>query len=396
MRGIQRVGVDFADGLELAEYRERNRSFRVDLEGACGPRELARFKESSAAFRRALVAAAAAPSAIAGKGASDGPAHEYAERVLEVFGPVAAAAGTAAAADLLRDLVVLLPDRSARHCLHEALKALVMREAEASPAPPPLPPWRVRGTNAASRSESASARPREDLAKAAAAAPPDLPPEVADLPPASAFRDPEDRQPSFPLALGAVLAAISVAEDAGPPAGPRRRGSSAPSATWTSALSAHVASLEIHQLESLEAMRLQLSAFGGGEFAPVERLLTLRPQLLLKLNGRSSASGDLTRPWTEWKVAAVSAASTLGADERRRVQAYISLCLQHAEQRERTAGGGSSAAEFPSLRTSAVCGPLMPWEHDASRVAGGADSGLAGDTAGKRKGRQKKVLAAWG
>ncbi|CAE8675504.1 unnamed protein product, partial [Polarella glacialis] len=68
------------------------------------------------------------------------------------------------------------------------------------------------------------------------------------------------------------------------------------------------------------------------DFGPMERLMSLRPLLSLKLQGAQSAGAgaarDRARCWNEWKAAAMTAVHRLGHEERRCVRMYIQLCLR--------------------------------------------------------------------
>lgn len=405
LASIRAAGVDSAERLEQQAYRERNKAFKVELEAACGVEELSRFKQCSATFRRSLADAGSAPETVKGR-----HARTYAVEVLGVFGRISEATAMETAAKLLRDLVILLPDQSVRRSLHQALVALQEEEKEAerraasratapAPASTAAPVARRRAAGASGAAES----PPGDSAGTVA-----LPPEVEAIPVSRAFWRPDAAsQPSFLQALDAVLTAVVRADPAPSSASAGSAGlsrgpaaSAALSPAWTKSLSARIAPLSRHQAESLEMMRTHLSALNGAglEFSPAERLLGLRPQLLLKLSAgrgntgadaRGASAADLSAPWREWKASAVAAAAALRPEERRRVQAYVSLCLQLTTQ-----GGlaGGAMEDFPAMESvagskcrEAVDGDFQDWE-------GGANGG----SPGKRKGRQKRVLAAWG
>lgn len=85
------------------------------------------------------------------------------------------------------------------------------------------------------------------------------------------------------------------------------------------------------------------------DFEPMDRLLSLRPLLQLKLGSASGSSGaDRDRSWWEWKEAAAAAVQRMGLEERKAVQLYVSLALKQEE----------SGAGYP-----AKAPPLAPaWE----------------------------------
>jgi len=131
LQRIEQTGLDVIAGLEPDEYRERNRRFKRDLQAELGEKELRSFKECSAQFRQAFANATGSPKA---KDAG----MTYARRVLEVFATAKAKSGEFVAAELLSDLVLLLPDTEPRKLLRNQLSALQREEAalgEAVPEP---------------------------------------------------------------------------------------------------------------------------------------------------------------------------------------------------------------------------------------------------------------------
>lgn len=124
LKRIEARGIDAAEGQDIAKYREQNRAFRVQLESTCGPVDMAKFKDVSASFRRDLAAARAAPG-----GDTRATVRGYLGDVAEVFMKIAGGSSRENAADLLCDLVVLLPDQTVRHALHRELGGMVAEAA---------------------------------------------------------------------------------------------------------------------------------------------------------------------------------------------------------------------------------------------------------------------------
>ncbi|CAE8688497.1 unnamed protein product, partial [Polarella glacialis] len=124
LQRIDQTGIDVIAALDQDEYRERNRRFKRDLQAELGAEQLMSFKECSAQFRRSL---AEESEQAAGPKAKKGvPAVEtYAQRVLEVFRATCERAGEAVAAELLSDLVLLLPDAAPRSLLRRELLQLL-------------------------------------------------------------------------------------------------------------------------------------------------------------------------------------------------------------------------------------------------------------------------------
>lgn len=111
---IDQTGIDLVAALEQEEWRAKNRRFKRDLEDQLGPTELQHFKECSMQYRYNL------RDADTGAGRSSAAAATYAERVMEVFATTMGKSGEAVAAELLCDLVLLLPDEAPRHLLYQA------------------------------------------------------------------------------------------------------------------------------------------------------------------------------------------------------------------------------------------------------------------------------------
>lgn len=159
---------------------------------------------------------------------------------------------------------------------------------------------------------------------------------------------------------------------------------------------AQVRRLEPHQAESLERLTQHLSAAGGSRFdlAPVDRVLALRPLLLLKL--RSGCAPDAAREsWREWKAVAATAVGGLGADEKLCVLAYVRACIRHVDGSEE---GGKTLANVPTAwkqdrrpepSSGAEQFPALPTPPAAPAVSSSSNEP-------KKKGRQRQVLAAWG
>jgi len=110
------------EGLELSDYRDRNRQFKSDLQEALGPQQLSEFKECSAAFRRSTAQAATASERKLS-------VSKYVQQVLQVFSAALAPGSEAKIATLLADLVALLPDKDLRHDLYDELRNVCDRSS---------------------------------------------------------------------------------------------------------------------------------------------------------------------------------------------------------------------------------------------------------------------------
>merc|ERR1711937_917466 len=106
---------DSKDSMDVDEYRERNRQFKLDLQEELGSLGLERFKDCSASFRRmaGLAQGSAERSAAVGK---------YVSELIEVFSAERDVIADLGIAKLLSDLVVLLPEKKLRHDLYAELK----------------------------------------------------------------------------------------------------------------------------------------------------------------------------------------------------------------------------------------------------------------------------------
>jgi hypothetical protein len=109
-------------GLELSDYRDRNRQFKSDLQEALGPQQLSEFKECSAAFRRSTAQAATASERKLS-------VSKYVQQVLQVFSAALAPGSESKIATLLADLVALLPDKDLRHDLYDELRNVCDRSS---------------------------------------------------------------------------------------------------------------------------------------------------------------------------------------------------------------------------------------------------------------------------
>jgi len=254
----------------------------------------------------------------------------YAQRVLSVFSTTMALSGESVAAELLCDLVLLLPDQGPRHLLRDALEQLC-REEEAAGRPVVA---------------KAKARPVERPAPAPAPEKPallsrQLEAKLNAIPIGSSCRG--DRL-SFLSSLNAVF---EIVESAGAGAAPVQQ----------QALRRGIKQLDANQAESLQQMHQHLVSAGGTslDFEPMDRLLSLRPLLQLKL-GAGNANDDRARSWWEWKEAAAAAVHRLGQQERQAVKLYVSLCLQHLQS------GTTSGAGYPA-KAAPKQPPLAPaWD----------------------------------
>lgn len=391
---IGRAGIDSAPALDQAEYRERNRRFRVDLQESLGESQLTVFKESSGAFRQSLAASGSAKE-------GDYAVRTYAKQVLEVFATASGAVGEEAAGRLLCDLVLLLPDKGPRHLIYAALQKLKERKEayitsetrkRASTAGQPSQITRTRSPSSVSRTDESlgSCSPNSTSATLTEA--------VEAIPCAAAFRRSQggaEPQLSFLQALNAVLAAVSDGREDRPPASVKG-----------SILAAKVRELDQIQAESLQQIHQHFADAGGDklDLEPMERLLALRPMLALKLQAKAQPKSPQghhppERSWREWKVAASAAISALGTEERRCVQTYVRFCLRHIAEgavqktapvrpasgawtTDRGPGSVPEAFDFPAL-------PAAPPPPVTSPVASSIPEA-------KRKGRGRQVLQAWG
>jgi len=322
---IEQTGINLVAGLEQEEWRAKNRRFKRDLEEQLGPEELKHFKECSMQYRYQL-----RDTDVGGTGAKVA-ASTYAQRVMEVFATTMAKSGEAVAAELLCDLVLLLPDEAPRHMLYQALDDLKLQETIAAtppavPTPAPTPAPKV----------AAKATPKAQP-KVAAKAPVLSRQLDAKLEALPISRSCQGGRLSFLSALQAVL---EVLVNPSPPPVPAQ------------ALRRYVKQLDGQQAESLQLMHQHLVDAGGAnlDFEPMDRLLSLRPLLQLKLGTTASSSAaaaaDRERSWWEWKEAAAAAVQRMGAKESLAVQLYVTLSLKHQ---------ADSGAGYPSKAP-----PLQP------------------------------------
>jgi len=206
-----------------------------------------------------------------------------------------------------------------------------------------------------------------------------------------------DRQPSFLLALEAVLMVL-VSGD----------GDQGPAAAQRMALVPHVRGLDANQAESLDHMRQHLCVAGAGhlDFSGLERVLALRPLLSLKMSARQQEAprGGARAPcgtaWREWKAAAAAALDALGAAERICVRNYVWLCIQQQAGELWAAEDGNSTPPeaFPALQAAVRPGRQLQEAQGAPPTQRASCSFEDEQTAsrGKRKGKQRQVLVAWG
>eukprot|EP00930_Biecheleria_cincta_P003400 TRINITY_DN104332_c0_g1_i1.p1 TRINITY_DN104332_c0_g1~~TRINITY_DN104332_c0_g1_i1.p1 ORF type:complete len:824 (+),score=158.94 TRINITY_DN104332_c0_g1_i1:64-2535(+) len=377
LQRIEQTGLDVIAGLEQEEYRERNRRFKRDLQAELGERELRSFKECSAQFRQAFANAPASPKA---KDAG----MTYARRVLEVFATAKAKSGEFVAAELLSDLVLLLPDTEPRKLLRSQLSALQLEEAALGEVV--QVPLKTAGSLHPRTQSSASPAGLETSA-------PPMPQKLQALQ-ASCCSSGDGRPPNFLQALDAVMRILT-------------EGSQGQSKVKAQALRQQVKRLDAQQAESLQCMQQHLVAAGAADldFGPMERLMSLRPLLSLKMQGvagaGAGAAADRARCWREWKDAAAAAIQRLGQDEGLAVQLYVSLCLQQGTEHVAPASTKApvvSAAWERSQQASPDQGdfPALPCSEPAARpesICLGAPSGGRGRMGGRRKGQP---LNAWG
>lgn len=383
LQRIEQTGLDVIAGLEQEEYRERNRRFKRDLQAELGEKELRSFKECSAQFRQAFANATGSPKA---KDAG----MTYARRVLEVFATAKAKSGEFVAAELLSDLVLLLPDTEPRKLLRSQLSALQLEEAALAEVV--QEPVKTASSFYPRTQSSASPAGLESSA-------PPMPQKLQALQ-ASCCSSSDGRPPNFLQALDAVMRILT-------------EGSPGKSKVKAQSLRQQVKQLDAQQAESLQCMQQHLVAAGADDldFGPMERLMSLRPLLSLKIQGAAGtgagAAADRARCWREWKDAAAAAIHRLGQDERLAVQLYVSLCLQQGTERPGTLDHGSpsankapvvSAAWERSQQAAPDQGdfPALPGGEPAARpesICLGAPSGGRGRMGGRRKGQP---LNAWG
>jgi len=268
-------------------------------------------------------------------GAGPRAAETYAQRVVEVFTTTLARSGEAVAAELLCDLVLLLPDQVPRHLLRDALAQLCGEEEEAAEerAAP-------SSSKKAAKAKAAKAVKATSSSATSAMLPRHLNDKIEAIPLSrSSCRG--ETKPSFLASLDAVLNVMAeTKEQAKPPLSQQ-------------ALRRSVKLLDATQAESLQLLHQHLVDAGGSslDYGPMDRLLALRPLLLLKLQGAAASSGalaaDRARSWWEWKEAAAAALLRLGSQERHCVQIYVSLCLRHLYEHEPGSAEGA-AAGYPA------------------------------------------------
>jgi len=321
---IDQTGIDQVVGLDQEEYRAKNRRFKRDLEEQLGPAELTRFKECSMQYRESLR-----------DGAGPRAAETYAQRVVEVFTTTLARSGEAVAAELLCDLVLLLPDQVPRHLLRDALAQLCGEEEEAAEErAAPSSSKKAAKAKAAKAAKATSAS-----STSSAMLPRDLNDKIEAIPLSRSSCRGESKA-SFLASLDAVLNVMAETKE------------QAKLPLSQQALRRSVKLLDATQAESLQLLHQHLVDAGGSslDYGPMDRLLALRPLLLLKLQGAAASSGalaaDRARSWWEWKEAAAAALLRLGSQERHCVQIYISLCLRHLYEQE--PGSAEGAAGYPA------------------------------------------------
>eukprot|EP00928_Gymnodinium_smaydae_P020341 TRINITY_DN17863_c0_g1_i2.p1 TRINITY_DN17863_c0_g1~~TRINITY_DN17863_c0_g1_i2.p1 ORF type:complete len:824 (-),score=133.80 TRINITY_DN17863_c0_g1_i2:158-2587(-) len=346
LRELEEVGVDAVEALTPAEYKERNKMFKAALQNVLGEAQLQEFKELSATFRRTCAEKIA-------QGVCGEDVAAYVEDVCKVFGQAREAAGRVAAARLLSDLVVLLPEPALRHSLHQQLIHL---------------------------------RDREGRTEAAALKAASLPPSLEELDCSAAFQGETEGTPQFLSAFSALLSVVVKADEA-------QNSVRTPALAGLRRL---VQSLETQKAKSLSAMQQHLGGLAAKspsgrplDFSVAERVLALQPSLQLKLKG-----GYDSAAWREWKVAAAAVIYGMPVDERRYLLEYVRLCEQRVAETTHTnvvlraspAVERSAEESFPELAATTSAAPRVVRSYDDSVTAG----------QGKRKGRQRQVLQAWG
>ncbi|CAE8714537.1 unnamed protein product, partial [Polarella glacialis] len=247
LQRIDQTGIDVIAALDQDEYRERNRRFKRDLQAELGAEQLTSFKECSAQFRRSL---AEESEQAAGPKAKKGvPAVEtYAQRVLEVFRATCERAGEAVAAELLSDLVLLLPDAAPRSLLRRELLQL-LDSLEAAVASASMRHLKAQSRTAVIAPAAASCGRRSTAGSEAP--PPPMICQLEELPLSRAFRvgSGSEGQPSFLLALDAVLEAFAASKGDKAKPGLREQG-----------LKQQMKQLDTNQAESLQQMQRHLIA----------------------------------------------------------------------------------------------------------------------------------------
>lgn len=307
---IDQTGIDVISQLEQEEYRERNRRFKRDLEATLGADLLRSFKECSAQFRRSL--------ADVSRKEGDTAVKTYAQKVLEVFSASREALGDFVAAELLSDLVLLLPDAEPRRRLRQELLDISKREADSAKV---AEKQHAKRNNAQKVSKQ---EPAEVTSPTASSPPLAMPRALEDLA-VSCTRVGSERQLSFLATLSAVLNS-GVADQASP-------------SLKRQVLQQLVKQLSSSQVDTLQSIQQHLHAAGATDldFGSLERVMALRPLLSLKLQAQqqqgegAGVAADRARCWKEWKAAAFAAISRLGKEEQRSLRLYVSLCLSHSE-----------------------------------------------------------------
>jgi len=380
---IDERGIDISSTLDAEGYRMWNRKFRVDLQVSLGSEASATFKDHSTKFQRSL-----SQAKDANESQRAAPLRTYAHSVLEVFVAACEHSGTQKMAYQMRDLVLLLPDAALRQKLLEELR-------------------RLRDLNLT------ESQPRSSLA-AQELTP--LPAQAETLPLAAAFRGVgEDQSVCFLSALGQLSSAVADGPIRGAPGRALR-------------LQAQVEKLSTQQAESLDQMRFDICAAGGGDLDPsvTERLLALRPLLSLKVRPGADLPSAQQRQWREWKVVATSVVTALSREQLGWVQRYIATCLRklaesggaeapakdasgtrrsHGQRHVLEESAGSSlppvvsrgvapeapdaGMDFPSLPSTAHL------EEGTREEAKNQEAASAGRNK-KKGGRQRQVLVAWG
>jgi len=307
---IDQTGIDQVARLAQEEYRAKNRRFKRDLEEHLGQADLASFKECSMQYRVSLQ-----------NGGGQQAAETYGHRVVEVFTATLARAGEAV--------------QGPRHLLRDALAQLSEKEEDAV--------QHVAAPKAKTKALKAAKAPKASTA----ALPRQLEEKIEALPLSKATRG--GSKPSFLASLDAVLSIMSTQAFKLP--------------VSQQVLNRSVKQIDANQAESLQLLHQHLVDAGGSslDFGPMDRLLALRPLLLLKLQGAVDVSGalaaDRLRSWWEWKEAAAAALLRLGDQERQCVHCYVSLCLKHLSDLDRPVHEAAEAGYPAPSRAPGAAAP---------------------------------------
>lgn len=353
---INKVGLHRQETLAEPDYKECNKQFKLAIQESLGDELFKDFKKYSAEFRKSL----------SGGNAPSGSVLSYLQQCLEVLTDTRVKEGENKAAELLCDLITLLPEKKLRTALQNGLITLQehLKEAEAisrKSSEGRRGSSRRNGAGSQLRAEAPAFTPDKDVGNSLgkSSKSPAMDGKLAAVGVDSAFPHGRWESPVFVPALLAVLEAV-VGKVQGP--GAARLAIHVPSVV------AKVKQRDGEDMDRLENLQSDLTAAGGGtmDFSPLERLLALRPLMFRTLRPHKGAAKDSAKDpaaesWTEWKATARDAIMAFHPEERRCVTAYIDIVMRYSTGGIPAGGhapdssssgpksSGPKSADFPSL-----------------------------------------------